>query len=60
MIDEFIDKLTIFREPTKGRLLCEDARVSGEDVLPGFECRVAELFTSVSRTALEPSLNERL
>ena len=28
----------------RGRLLCEDARLSGEDVLPGFECRVAELF----------------
>jgi hypothetical protein len=22
MIDEFIDKLTVFREPTEGRLLC--------------------------------------
>lgn len=39
-----IDKLTVFREPTEGRLLCEDARLSGKDVLPGFECRVAELF----------------
>lgn len=46
MIDEFIDKLTIFREPTEARLLCEDARLSGEDVLPGSECRVVELFTS--------------
>ncbi len=35
---------TVFREPTEGRLLCEDTRLSGEDVLPGFECRVAELF----------------
>lgn len=33
----------VYREPTEGRLLCEDARLSGEDVLPGFECRVAEL-----------------
>ncbi len=44
MIDEFIDTLTIFSEPTEGRLLCEDARLSDEDVLPGFECRVPEHF----------------
>ena len=37
MIDEFIDKLTAFREHTEARLLCEDARLSGEVVLPGFE-----------------------
>lgn len=44
MIDEFIDKMTVFREPIEGRLPCEDTRLSGDDVLPGFECRVAELF----------------
>ncbi len=50
MIDEFIDKLTAFRETIEGRLLCEDARFSGENVLPGFECRVAELFAEVDFT----------
>lgn len=36
--------VTLFREPTEGRLLCEDAKLTGEDILPGFECRVKELF----------------
>ncbi len=44
LIDPEARTATVFREPTEGRLLCEDARLSGEDVLPGFECRVAELF----------------
>jgi Uma2 family endonuclease len=44
VVDPQASTVTVFREPTEGRLLCEDARLSGEDVLPGFECRVGELF----------------
>ena len=44
LIDPEARTATVFREPTEGRLLCEEARLSGEDVLPGFECQVAELF----------------
>ncbi len=44
LIDPEARTATVFREPTEGRLLCEDARLTGEDVLPGFECLVAELF----------------
>lgn len=44
LIDPEARTVTVFREPTEGRLLCEDAKLTGEDVLPGFECRVAELF----------------
>jgi len=36
--------LTIYRTPDEGRLLHETARVTGEDVLPGFTCRVSELL----------------
>ena len=36
--------VTIYRGPDEGRLLWEDAKLSGDDVLPGFECRVSELF----------------
>jgi Uma2 family endonuclease len=37
--------VTIYRTPDEGRLLHESATLSGEDVLPGFSCRVADLFT---------------
>jgi Uma2 family endonuclease len=34
----------VYRDPNEGRILHETATLSGEDVLPGFSCRVAELF----------------
>lgn len=34
----------VYRSPDQGLLLHEEAALSGEDVLPGFQCRVAELF----------------
>lgn len=36
--------LTIYRQPEEGRLLHETATVTGEEVLPGFECRVSDLL----------------
>ncbi len=36
--------LTIYRMPDEGRLLHESATVTGEDVLPGFSCRVSDLL----------------
>lgn len=36
--------LTIYRKPDEGRVLNETATVTGEDVLPGFSCRVSELL----------------
>jgi Uma2 family endonuclease len=36
--------LTIYRTADEGRVLHETATVTGEDVLPGFECRVSDLL----------------
>src|SRR5260370_2185403 len=36
--------VTVYRTPDEGRGLHESATLSGDDVLPGFSCRVAELF----------------
>lgn len=36
--------VTVYRQAGEGRLLWDDATLSGEDVLPGFQCRVAEFF----------------
>ena len=36
--------LTIYRNADEGRLLHESAAATGEDVLPGFACRVSELL----------------
>jgi Uma2 family endonuclease len=36
--------LTVYRKPGDGRVLWEDATISGEDVLPGFTYSVAEFF----------------
>jgi Uma2 family endonuclease len=36
--------LTIYRMPDEGRLLHETATATGEDVLPGFTCRVSDLL----------------
>jgi Uma2 family endonuclease len=36
--------VTIYRQPGEGRVLSDDAEITGEDVLPGFRCRIAEFF----------------
>lgn len=36
--------VTVYRSLDEARLLHESATLTGEDVLPGFACRVAELF----------------
>lgn len=36
--------LTIYRTADEGRILHETATVTGEDVLPGFTCRVSDLL----------------
>jgi Uma2 family endonuclease len=36
--------LTIYRNADEGRLLHETTMVTGEDVLPGFSCRVSDLL----------------
>ena len=35
---------TVYRGPGNGTVLWEDATITGEDVLPGFRCPVAEFF----------------
>lgn len=44
VLDPDARTVTIYRNPSDGRILREDATLTGEDVLPGFECRVSELF----------------
>ena len=36
--------LTIYRNADEGRVLHENATVTGEEVLPGFECRASDLL----------------
>jgi Uma2 family endonuclease len=36
--------VTIYRNELEGRLLHESATITGEDVLPGFQCRVSDLL----------------
>jgi Uma2 family endonuclease len=36
--------VTIYRQPGEGRVVWDDATLSGEDVLPDFTCPVAEFF----------------
>jgi Uma2 family endonuclease len=36
--------VTVYRQPGEGRVLSEDATLTGEDVIPGFQCRVADFF----------------
>jgi Uma2 family endonuclease len=37
--------VTVFRQPDEGRVLLENATLTGEDVLPEFSCKVADFFT---------------
>jgi Uma2 family endonuclease len=44
IIDPEDRTVEIYRSPDEGRILRENATLSGEDVLPGFSCKVADLF----------------
>jgi Uma2 family endonuclease len=44
IIDPENRTVTVYRSPHEARLLHESAMLSGEDVVPGFICRVSELF----------------
>ncbi len=38
--------ITVYRKPDEGKVLHEKATITGEDVLPGFSCKVADLLPS--------------
>lgn len=44
LVDPSTRTVLLYRSPTDSRLLTERDDLSGEDVIPGFSCRVAELF----------------
>jgi Uma2 family endonuclease len=44
VVDPEARTVTVYRDPDDGRILWQNATLSGEDGLPGFSCRVAELF----------------
>lgn len=44
IVDPEARTVTVYRQPGEGRHLWRDATLTGEDVLPGFQCRVAEFF----------------
>ena len=44
VIDPDERTVTVYREPGNGTVLWDDAVLRGADVLPGFECPVAEFF----------------
>ncbi len=39
--------VTVYRGPGDGRVLWEDATITGDDVLPGFTCPVADFFSDL-------------
>jgi Uma2 family endonuclease len=43
--------VTIFQAPTRSTILTEADDLVSEEILPGFRCRIAELFRSPSRVA---------
>lgn len=44
VVDPEARTVTVYRSRDAVRILDENATLSGEEVLPGFQCRVAELF----------------
>ncbi|HEV3438021.1 MAG TPA: Uma2 family endonuclease [Gemmata sp.] len=44
LVDPEERTVTVYRQPGDGRVLWDDATITGEDVLPGFTCPLAEFF----------------
>jgi Uma2 family endonuclease len=45
VVDPEQQTVTIYGKPGEGRVVWDDATLTGEDVLPGFTCPVAEFFS---------------
>jgi len=41
--------VTIYQSPTEVRMLTEEVELSSDEILPGFRCRLRELFQSPTR-----------
>jgi Uma2 family endonuclease len=44
IVDPEDQTVTIYRQPGEGRVLSDNAELTGEDVLPGFRCQTGEFF----------------
>jgi Uma2 family endonuclease len=44
VVDPDIEAVTVYRKPDEGRAFFKDATLGGEEVLPGFACKVADFF----------------
>lgn len=44
IVDPEDQTVTIYRQPGEGRVLSDNAEITGEDVLPGFQCKIGEFF----------------
>ena len=44
VVDPFSRTITVYRSRDEIRLIAADSEIDGGDVLPGFRCRVSELF----------------
>jgi len=41
--------VTIYQSPTQVRMLTEEVELSSDEILPGFRCRLRELFQLPTR-----------
>lgn len=55
VVDPEVRIVQVFRADGSGQWLRENDSLSGEDVIPGFECKVAALFPILSQSATESS-----
>ena len=44
MVNPELRTVTVYRHPEEGKTLWEDATITGDDVIPGFSCRIADFF----------------
>jgi Uma2 family endonuclease len=44
IVDPEARRVEVYREPGNGRVLWEDATLTGDDVVPGFSCKVSDFF----------------
>ena len=47
IVDPESRNVIVHREPNRGQILWGDSILSGEDVIPGFECKVSDFFQTL-------------
>jgi Uma2 family endonuclease len=59
VVDPVARTVTVYRAPTNIQVLSQGDELSGGDVVPGFSCRIGDIFSSPFETSGQQGVERR-